>query len=45
MKTPQEGYGTKMYKKLQHGERECKEIGFDPYSKRLKQDYVDIFSG
>ena len=43
VKAPEERYGTKMYKKLQNGEREVKEISFDLISKCLKQDYLDIF--
>ena len=34
-----------MYKKLQDGEGEVKEISFGPNSERLKQDYLDIFEG
>ena len=36
VKPPEERYGTKMYTKLQDGEREVKEISFDLNSERLK---------
>ena len=34
-----------MYKKLQDGEREIKEISFDPNSEGLKQDTLAAFEG
>ena len=34
-----------MYKSLQEGEREIKEISFDSNTESLKQGYLDIFEG
>ena len=34
-----------MYEKLWDGEREVKEISFDPNSERLKHEFPDIFEG
>ena len=34
-----------MYKRLQNGEREIKEISFDSNTESLKQDYLNIFGG
>ena len=45
VRVPEERFGTKMYKKLQDGVREVKQISFDPNSERLKQDYLDVFAG
>ena len=45
VKASEDRYDTKMYKKLQNGERQVKEISLDPNSLRLKQDYLDIFEG
>ena len=39
---PKERYVTKMYRMSQDGEREIKEICFDPNYGRLKQDYLDV---
>ena len=42
VKVPEEKYGIKMYKSLQDGQQEVKEIGFDPYSERFKQNYLAV---
>ena len=36
LKAPEESYGKRMYKQLQDGEGDVKEIGFDPNSEGLK---------
>ena len=43
VKTSEERNGAKMYKKLQDGKKEVKEICFDPNFKTSKQDYLDMF--
>ena len=43
VKATEEKYGTKMYKRLEFGERKVKEASFDPTPVSLKQDYINVF--
>ena len=45
LKVSENRYGTKMYKRIQIGVKDVKEIDFNPDPERLRQEYLHAFEG